>query len=215
MKILLINPFYTSNCSTGWYPPEPLGLLYLRESIRAIYGSKVTIKILDAQTEGGEEIKRIPSGYRNGMVDGEILNFLDSYKPDVVGITNNYTFGVKDAIEIAKLVKHFNNPVVILGGANATMDHERLIKLPWFDYVARGEGEDLFVEFIKRFLDGCFEKDTYKKYPKIMISHRAFVYGAREIANDLIMGCLSTEELKIMQGIDLSNKDIIDITEIQ
>jgi hypothetical protein len=62
---------------------------------------------------------------------------------------------------------------------------------------------------------GCFEKDTYKKYPKIMISHRAFVYGAREIANDLIMGCLSTEELKTMQGIDLSNEDIIDITEIQ
>lgn len=47
-----------------------------------------------------------------------------------------------------------------------------------------------------------------------MISHRAFVYGAREIANDLIMGCLSTEELKTMQGIDLSNEDIIDVTEI-
>lgn len=62
---------------------------------------------------------------------------------------------------------------------------------------------------------GCFEKETYKKYPKIMISHRAFVYGAREIANDLIMGCLSTEELKTMQNIDLSNEDIIDITGIQ
>ena len=31
--------------------------------------------------------------------------------------------------------------------------------------------------------------------------------------SDLIMGCLSTEELKTMQGIDLSNEDIIDITE--
>jgi hypothetical protein len=29
------------------------------------------------------------------------------------------------------------------------------------------------------------------------------------------MGCLSTEELKTMQGIDLSNEDIIDITEVQ
>ena len=36
-----------------------------------------------------------------------------------------------------------------------------------------------------------------------------------KFANDLIMGCLSTEELKTMQGIDLSNEDIIDITEIQ
>ena len=48
-----------------------------------------------------------------------------------------------------------------------------------------------------------------------MISHRAFGYGAREIANDLIMGGVSTEELKTMQGINLSNEDIIDITEIQ
>lgn len=74
------------------------------------------------------------------------------------------------------------------------------------------EGEFTYKDAI---VAGCFEKDTYKKYPKIMISHRAFVYGAREIANDLIMGCLSTEELKTMQGIDLSNEDIIDITEIQ
>lgn len=74
------------------------------------------------------------------------------------------------------------------------------------------EGEFTYKDAI---VAGCFEKDTYKKYPKIMISHRAFVYGAREIANDLIMGCLSTEELKTMQEIDLSNEDIIDITEIQ
>ena len=74
------------------------------------------------------------------------------------------------------------------------------------------EGEFTYKDAI---VAGCFEKDTYKKYPKIMISYRAFVYGAREIANDLIMGCLSTEELKTMQGIDLSNEDIIDITEIQ
>lgn len=80
-------------------------------------------------------------------------------------------------------------------------------------------GKDIVAEGSFTYKDaiiaGCFEKDTYKKYPKIMISHRAFVYGAREIANDLIMGCLSTEELKTMQGVDLSNDDVIDITDIQ
>lgn len=83
-------------------------------------------------------------------------------------------------------------------------------KLGGRDIVA--EGEFTYKDAI---IAGCFEKDTYKKYPKIMIAHRAFVYGAREIANDLIMGCLSTEELKTMQGINLSDEDIIDITEIQ
>lgn len=64
-------------------------------------------------------------------------------------------------------------------------------------------------------LAGCFEKDTYKKYPKVMIGHRAFIYGARDIADDLIMGCMSIEELKLMNNQELTNDDVIDITSIQ
>lgn len=52
-----------------------------------------------------------------------------------------------------------------------------------------------------------FGKDTYKKYPRIMIGHRAFVLGARDIASDLLMGILETTELKSIEGIDLSPED--------
>jgi len=52
-----------------------------------------------------------------------------------------------------------------------------------------------------------FSKDTYKKYPRIMVSHRAFVYGARDIASDLLMGVMETTELKSVEGIDLSPED--------
>ena len=52
-----------------------------------------------------------------------------------------------------------------------------------------------------------FSKDTYKKYARIMISHRAFVYGARDIASDLLMGVMETTELKSLEGIDLSPED--------
>lgn len=52
-----------------------------------------------------------------------------------------------------------------------------------------------------------FSKDTYKKYPKVMISHRAFVYGARDIASDLLMGVMETTELKSIEGIDLTPED--------
>lgn len=62
---------------------------------------------------------------------------------------------------------------------------------------------------------GLLEKDTYKNYPKVLISHRAFVYGAREIADDLLMGCLSIEEIKTISNIELSDEDIIDITDLQ
>ena len=52
-----------------------------------------------------------------------------------------------------------------------------------------------------------FTKDTYKKYPQIMINHRAFVLGARDIADDLIMGVLESTELKSIEGIELSPED--------
>lgn len=56
-----------------------------------------------------------------------------------------------------------------------------------------------------------FEKDTYKKYPRILIGHRAFTYAAREIASDILFGVMSTDELKIVCGKELSDKDIQDI----
>lgn len=53
-----------------------------------------------------------------------------------------------------------------------------------------------------------FNKETYKKYPKILISHRAFTYGARDIASDIIMGCMETTELKIITDKNISEKDM-------
>uniref|UniRef100_A0AAU8MKX7 Coat protein n=1 Tax=Geladintestivirus 2 TaxID=3233134 RepID=A0AAU8MKX7_9CAUD len=54
-----------------------------------------------------------------------------------------------------------------------------------------------------------FDKDTYKKYARILIGHRAFTLGARDIAPDTIMGCSELTELKIVNGIDLVDNDII------
>lgn len=56
-----------------------------------------------------------------------------------------------------------------------------------------------------------FEKDTYKKYPRILISHRAFTYAARDIASDILFGVYETTELKIVAGAELNDADIIDI----
>ena len=58
---------------------------------------------------------------------------------------------------------------------------------------------------------GLFDKDTYKKYPRVLIGHRAFTLGARDIAPDAIMGCCEMTELKIINGQDLSNDDFIDV----
>lgn len=62
---------------------------------------------------------------------------------------------------------------------------------------------------------GLFEKDTYTKYARILIGHRAFTYGARDIASDVIFGCYETTELKIMTGTAIDEQDVIDIDAIK
>ena len=57
---------------------------------------------------------------------------------------------------------------------------------------------------------GLFEKDNYKKYARIMIGVRAFTLGAREIADDVIMGVLETSELKLITDTPLDGSEFID-----
>jgi len=60
-----------------------------------------------------------------------------------------------------------------------------------------------------------FEKDTYKKYPRILIGHRAFTLAARDIASDVIMGAMETTELKIVAGRELSDKDLASVEDVE
>ena len=56
---------------------------------------------------------------------------------------------------------------------------------------------------------GLFSKDTYKNYARVLIGHRAFTLGGRDIGSDVLMGCRETTELKIMEGVDLAPEDVI------
>ena len=58
---------------------------------------------------------------------------------------------------------------------------------------------------------GFFEKDTYKKYARVMIGHRAFSLGARDIASDVIQGVMETSEQVLVEGADytLLNEDYL------
>ena len=60
-----------------------------------------------------------------------------------------------------------------------------------------------------------FTKDTYIKYARVLIGHRAFTLGARDIGADLLMGCMESGELKIVEGIDLSPDDYELVEEVK
>ena len=59
-----------------------------------------------------------------------------------------------------------------------------------------------------------FKKDTYLKYARILIGHRAFTLGARDIGADLLLGCMESGELKIVEDIDLSSQDVEFVDEV-
>lgn len=61
------------------------------------------------------------------------------------------------------------------------------------------------------FTAGLFEKDTYVKYARILIGHRAFTYAAREIASDVLFGVMETTELKVTASVDIEEQDVIEI----
>lgn len=60
-----------------------------------------------------------------------------------------------------------------------------------------------------------FSKDTYKKYAKILIGHRAFTYAARDIASDLLFGVMETNELKIVSNVPIEDADFVEVEDIK
>ena len=124
-------------------------------------------------------------------------------------------FGINDKCIIAlnkiqalKLANEGKFPVIRI--AARPIDYVTEFKLTRYRMI---NGKERVQEAISHFsfseaqAADMFTKDTYKKYPRIMIGHRAFVYGARDIASDLLMGVMETTELKSIEDIDLSPED--------
>jgi len=61
---------------------------------------------------------------------------------------------------------------------------------------------------------GLVEKDNYKKYARIMVAIRAFTLGAREIADDVIMGCLEYSELNAIEKKPIDEQYFEEVKEI-
>ena len=58
---------------------------------------------------------------------------------------------------------------------------------------------------------GLASKDTYTKYMRTLIGHRAFTLAARDIAADVILGCMETTEAKIVNNMSIDDADIVEI----
>lgn len=79
----------------------------------------------------------------------EIMNQIKEFKPDVVGITIEFTLAFTTCLELAQRIKEWNPGVVVVGGGHqGTFTAEKLLTGGWFDAIFLGEGEISFREYI-------------------------------------------------------------------
>lgn len=178
LKILLLNPYRTTDFNRRTYPLEPTGLLslatYVRDKLSTKYPS-IKISILDTYFNGPSVCRKVKGGYRAGLSDEEISKLLKKENPDIIGISNNYTAYMQDSISLIKLAKKIcPQALTIIGGAHATIDHKDLITNESIDIVARGEGEETLREIIY---------SVYRKKPFKNITGITYKLGKKIISN--------------------------------
>lgn len=119
---------------------------------------------------------------------------------------------VANKLQVAEVVKSGRVPVYRI--PNKPVDF-----ITKYEFTRKVNGKDMTVISHFSYSDAVqaemFEKDTYKKYPRILIGHRAFTLGARDIASDVLMGVMETTELKIVAGKELSSTDITSIEDAE
>ncbi|MCE9613636.1 MAG: B12-binding domain-containing radical SAM protein [Lentisphaerae bacterium] len=158
VKILLIYPYMTLRFNWRIRSVEPLGILSLAAYLNRLAAERalpVEVAILDAQMEGPETCIQTAGGFRSGMSDDQIREYVVALKPDVVGITCNYTLGLNSVLEMVATIKGvLPGCLMVLGGAHATIDHLRLAARPDVDAVVRSEGEVTFAELVQAVCEG-------------------------------------------------------------
>jgi radical SAM superfamily enzyme YgiQ (UPF0313 family) len=129
-KVVLVNPNFITKSITDNFTIPPLGL----ESIAANIIDLVEVKIIDGKV-------------RN-LTPNEIIQEINEFNPDLVGISCCFTIGINFALKIAYESKKLSYKT-ILGGWHPSFAHSEILKYPFVDIIVRGEGELTFRELIK------------------------------------------------------------------
>lgn len=130
MKVLLINP------SVGYYTRalfNPLGLLSIGTYLK----------------NNGHEVKI----YDRCVDKTKLDKIVQSFEPQIVGVSVMSSRGLKDAIKVSKELKK-NGCTVVWGGQLPSMQMELVLKTDFVDLVSFGEGEVTWKE-----LADCLENN--------------------------------------------------------
>jgi anaerobic magnesium-protoporphyrin IX monomethyl ester cyclase len=144
MRILLIHPNYHSGGAeiAGNWPPA--WVAYLTGYLKA--GGYTDVHFVDAMT--------------HHLEDEAVRARIAELQPDIVGCTA-ITPAIYKAEGLLKIAKEVNPAIVtVLGGIHGTFMYPQVLKeAPWIDAVVRGEGEQVFLNFVRAVDDGSWARD--------------------------------------------------------
>ncbi|MFA6316410.1 MAG: radical SAM protein [Elusimicrobiota bacterium] len=110
-------------------------------------------EILDLNLEALKEYKQ---GNRRPDAWVEVLRRkLDQFQPDVAGVSCLFSTTAGLALEIARAIRKHGKAKVVMGGTEATVDPELLLRETAVDYCVSGEGEDAFCGLLADLASGA------------------------------------------------------------
>ena len=112
-KVLLIWPYYerksfSATASSYELPPPrfPLGIGYIAAYLRK---AGIDVEILDCCAEGFSSETIVGDKVRVGLSDLEITQRIEAYNPQLVGVSQMFTYLMPCCEHIFSLVKQYNN----------------------------------------------------------------------------------------------------------
>lgn len=147
MKIFLIRPpaILAHNEKTITLPP--LGLGYLASYLEK-RGHK--IKILDSEIEGKRNVRAMGNGYDLvGLEYTEIVDLVNGFKPDLVGVSWQYSRQIVAVEQVLMEIKNFDRSLpIVVGGAHPSALPYQTLQNPNVDFLVIGEGENTFSQLL-------------------------------------------------------------------
>ena len=153
-KILLIQPpSFIGLAKEDMNPDPPLGLAYIAAILEE---EKYDVRILDSHIEGFDQRRPVSQDqFIIGLDEPQILQYIASYKPDLVGITSMFTAQRLNMHMVARIVKGFDKKIpVIVGGAHASSAPRMVLSDSNVDLIVIGEGENVIIDIIKTIESG-------------------------------------------------------------
>ncbi len=183
MRVCLINPPRIQ--PKAWGKPNVFPPIAMA-SVAAVLEKKHTVCIIDAPTEGWENLLELDeTKYRVGLSAETIAERVAKWKPDVVGLEIPFSGWSKTAFEVAATAKKVNQNIkVVLFGLHPSSRPEACLQNADVDFVVIGEPENTISELVDALAE---EKQDFKGIDGLGFREngKPILTGKRAVIEDL------------------------------